>query len=54
MGQVVQHREGLAGPDTLGEDFALIAEAFADAFRGLLANSTADCRRSTIHYAGWR
>ena len=53
MRQDVNHREVFAKPDSLGEDFALIFEAIADAFRGL-APVSAECRCDAIHYAGWR
>lgn len=35
MRQDVDHREVFARPTTLGDDFALLFEAVADAFRGL-------------------
>lgn len=53
MRQDVNHREVFAKPESLGEDFALIFEAIADAFRGLSPAST-ECRREAIHFAGWR
>jgi hypothetical protein len=35
MRQDVNHREVFARQDSLGEDFALIFDALADAFRGM-------------------
>jgi hypothetical protein len=54
MRQHVNHREVFARPESLGEDFALILEAFADAFRGLAPDSPPACNCPTIHFAGWR
>jgi hypothetical protein len=54
MKQDVKHHEVFARPETLGDDFALIFEAFADAFRGLAPASTQASDRPTIHFAGWR
>ncbi|WP_294121850.1 hypothetical protein [Sphingomonas sp.] len=54
MRQVVKHNAVVARPDTLGDDFALIFEAFADAFRGLSPVTLADCGCAKVHYAGWR
>lgn len=46
--------EVFARPESLGEDFALILEAFADAFRGLAPASRTACNCPTLHFAGWR
>jgi hypothetical protein len=54
MRQDVKHQEVFARPESLGEDFVLIFEAFADAFRGSASTARQDCRCPTIHYAGWR
>jgi hypothetical protein len=54
MKQDVKHHEVFARQETLGDDFALILEAFADAFRGLSPASTQACSCPIIHYAGWR
>lgn len=35
----INHRTVFARPDTLGDDFALLFEAIADAIRGMSANS---------------
>ena len=48
----VNHRGVVARPDALGGDFALILEAFVDAFRGIALPEPID--GDTIHYAGWR
>ena len=37
MRQEIDHRVVFAKPDTLSDDFALLFEAFADAFRGMSA-----------------
>lgn len=54
MSQDVHHRLVFAGPESLGEDFALIFDAFADAFRSLAPASQPACNCPTIHFAGWR
>jgi len=54
MRQDVNHNEVFARPESLGEDFALIFEAFADAFRGMAPAVSCDCRSPRIHYAGLR
>ena len=54
MKQDAKHNAVIAGPQTLGDDFALIFEAFADAFRGLSPVTLTDCNCAKVHYAGWR
>jgi hypothetical protein len=54
MRQDINHREVFARPESLGDDFALIFEAFADTFRGLASLSPAQCNCPKIHFAGWR
>jgi hypothetical protein len=54
MHQYVNHREVFAGQESLGEDFALIFEAFADTFRGLASLSPPQCNCTKPHFAGWR
>ena len=46
--------EVFAKPESVGEDFALIFEAFADAFRILAPASPRACNCPTLHFAGWR
>ena len=54
MRQQPDHSEVFARPESLGEDFALIFEAFADAFRALSPTSRPACYCPTLHFAGWR
>ena len=54
MRQDVNHNEVFAGQESLGEDFALIFEAFADAFRGLGSVAPQASHSPRAHYAGWR
>ena len=54
MRRDVNHREVFAGQESLGEDFALIFEAFADTFRGLASLSPPQCQCPKATYAGWR
>jgi hypothetical protein len=54
MRQDLNHNEVFARQESLGEDFALIFEAFADAFRSLAPGSQSTCNCPTIHFAGWR
>jgi hypothetical protein len=55
MRQDANHREVFAKPESLGDDFALIFEAFADAFRGLGSGLAHQCGcKATLHFAGWR
>ena len=54
MKQAASSREVFARQDSLGEDFALLFEAFADAFRGLPVVAPANCSCIPVHYAGWR
>ena len=54
MRQDLNHREVFAAPGSVGEDFALILAAFADAFRGLASDFTSECHCEKPHYAGWR
>jgi hypothetical protein len=46
--------EVFASPDSVGGDFGLILEAFADAFRSLAPASRPACNCPTLHFAGWR
>ena len=48
MRQDPNHREVFATPETLGDDFALIAEAIADAFRGMASASRLESRWSKL------
>jgi hypothetical protein len=50
----VNHREVFSGQLSLGEDFALILEAFADAFRGIASAAPPPCDCPKATYAGWR
>jgi len=54
MRRDAKHSSVVARPETLGDDLALIFEAFADAFRGLSPVTSADCSCIKVHYAGWR
>ena len=46
------HKEVFARQETLGEDFALIFDAVADAFRGLSSSSRLESRWSNLRYGG--
>jgi hypothetical protein len=46
------HKEVFARPETLGEDFTLIFDAVADAFRGLSSSSRLESRWSNLRYGG--
>lgn len=52
MRQDVNHREVFARPESLGEDFALIFDAFADAFRGMASASRLESRWSKLRNCG--
>ena len=52
MRQDVNHSEVFARPETLGEDFALILDAFADAFRGMASASRLESRWSKLRHCG--
>jgi len=52
MRQDINHREVFAKPDTLGDDFAMIAEAFAAAFRGMASASRLESRWSKLRNCG--
>ena len=54
MRQDVNHGLVFAGQESLGEDFALIFEAFADAFRGLGSAVPQGCQCPKARFAGWR
>lgn len=46
------HREFYAKPDLLGDDFALLFEAFADAFHGMSSASRLESRWSKLRNCG--
>ena len=48
----INHHSVFAKPDTLGDDFALLFEAFADAFRGMSASSRLESHWSRQRYCG--
>lgn len=55
MRRDVNHREVFSGQESLGEEFALILEAFADAFRGMASGALPQaCQCPKATYAGWR
>ena len=54
MRRDVNNREVFSGQLSLGEDFALILEAFADAFRGMASAVPQACQCPKATYAGWR
>jgi len=52
MRQDRNHREVFARPESLGEDFHLILDAFADAFRGMASASRLESRWSKLRHCG--
>lgn len=52
MRQDINHRTAFQKPDTLGGDLALLAEAFAEAFRGMSASSRLESHWSRLRYCG--
>jgi hypothetical protein len=48
----INHQSVFARPDTLGDDFALLFEAVADAFRGMSATSRLESHWSRQRYCG--
>jgi hypothetical protein len=52
MRQDINHRLVFEKPETMGDDFALIGEAIADAFRGLSSSSRLESRWSRLRYCG--
>ncbi len=48
----INHQSVFARPDTLGDDFALLFEAIADAFRGMSATSRLESHWSRQRYCG--
>lgn len=54
MKQHIDHREVFARPGGLSDDFALIFQAVADAFRGLGSIEPLYCGCEKPHFAGWR
>jgi hypothetical protein len=54
MRRDAKHGSVVARPETLGDDLALIFDAFADAFRSLAPVASTDCSCNKVHYAGWR
>jgi hypothetical protein len=45
-------RQAAQEPESLGNDFGLILEAVADAFRGLSSSSRLESRWSKLRYGG--
>ena len=45
-------RDVFATPETVGDDFTLILEAFAEAFRGLSSTSRLESRWSKLRHGG--
>jgi len=52
MRQDINHRQAFARPESLGDDFALLFEAVADAFRGMASSSRLESRWSRLRYCG--
>ena len=52
MRQDINHREFYAKPDILGDDFALLFEAFAEAFRSMSTSSELDSHWSRLRSRG--
>ena len=52
MKQDVKHYEVFARPETVGEAFGLILDAFAEAFRGMHSASRLESRWSKLRHCG--